>query len=250
MVTPVTGTDNVQKVPNMSRDNWRAETDLAEIPPEIEERLSEWEDALALIDQTGRVDFFELNAKRWNLGRRMVSTLDALGEEGTTRVLQAVARRLGKSRTYLYHMMWVARAWPEHLPRRPWTVLRKLSRLPKAQRDELEEHLPLDCSAKAIPSPKKEPNLTPVAKVNREQAARETALTKAAEQAYLALPEEARPAFLLALLRKLDLSTLSDSSYRRYLAEELPKAATAASETAASLGDSPAAEEDDGVFDL
>lgn len=238
-------------------ENRQTDTDLAEIPPEIKERLSEWEDALALIDQTGRVDTFDLNAKRWDLGRRMVSTLDALGEEGITRILQAVARRLGRSRTYLYHMMWVARAWPEDLPRRHWTVLRKLSRLPKAQRDELEKHLPLDCSAKGIPSPKDE-RLTAQAEAADRQSRRSNEQKAAAGRICDEMDQATRASFVADQLLQIDLSRISSLLVRDGMRQKLiaaiegfiERSAAPPADDVEESRPGPTSGDDDDVFDV
>jgi hypothetical protein len=219
-----------KRVPTMSSGKQPTDTGIADIPPEIEERLSEWEGALALIDQTGRVDRFEVNAKRWELGRAMQAAIGDLGsEQRVTHILGAIAHRLGKSRTYLYHMMWVARAWSDDLPRRPWTVLRALARLPKGERDRLNEELPLDAPASAIPRPDMpERELTPESQAGKREAAETHERMKVAEAAYRQIPSYHQPEFLLQRLREIDLAEARVVDCRRKpLAAELVAAATA-----------------------
>jgi len=226
----------------------------SEIPPEVAGHLREWGEQLAAIDRQARVDPFELNSLRWGLGRAMTGALDGLGsEQRITRTLEAIAGKLGKSRTYLYHLLWVARAWPEGLPRRPWTVLRKLARLPKDERDRLEGELPLDAPASALPSPeKKGSDLTPQAQQWRRDAADATEKMKLAQAAYQAIPSYLQAEFLLEQLRTVDLVEAHVVDFRREsLAAELIEAAAAIAEKLReSEAEADSSPEGDDEFDV
>jgi len=181
------------------------------LAPEIEERLPMWRQRLLEINEAKQPAAPALNELRWRLGREMIETVAAPpAGHGRTAVMNALARRLGCSRPFIYGLIGVAESFSDELPEQQWSVLVILARMEAKAREQWLARLRPWAKVGDLPKRTRERTLTPQAQAALEERKASQRLVDEIRERFAQLREEDRPYLLLELLGKITLRSLPD----------------------------------------